>query len=242
MAALFTSKRLSRTALCAVAMSWVAACHPTSSNSDANVESSSSSNSKPLPISGVWQATDVWASKQESDGTLKPVRASSEDLKNGLWRVQIDLNSEGSGFMQGLVKCKGPADATSTPSRVKPYQALNAMFGLMNLVNLIRRTMDEFECANSPNAVLSSLVPVSPSRNFFGQPMDSVAKNLGVVGEEKSLYAVDNECRKLRGMRLVNVQNASACVGFTDATANKIRFLIIPVGEIHAIRVNMKRD
>lgn len=102
--------------------------------------------------------------------------------------------------------------------------------------------MNEVECATSANATMGSFVIVSPAKTFFGQPDPHVAKNLGVFGEAENINAVENECRRLRGARFVSVAKASACVGFTDASANNIRFLIVPAGEIYALRVNMKRD
>jgi hypothetical protein len=100
--------------------------------------------------------------------------------------------------------------------------------------------VDLLSCASSKNGTYKDLIQTTPERNLFGQPV--LAKNLGVFGEQTSGQAVENECRKLRGARFINVGGSSACVGYTDGSASKLKFLIIPNGEIYAIRVNMTRD
>lgn len=218
---------------------FLAACHPVSKDAESETLAT---RAEPLPITGTWKATGVWGSFEESAGERKAVRANAKDLQSGLWRVKLEIDSQGIGLIQGLVNCRGPINVTSTPNRIQSTSAMNAIFGLLSLPNLVKRTIDGFDCANSPEGAISSLLPVAPSGNIFGQRQNSLPKNLGVFGEGKNTSAADNECRKLRGVRFVNVKDASACVGFTDSKANNIRFLILPAGEIHVIRVNLTRD
>lgn len=217
----------------------LAACHPVGSKSASETLATTSA---PLPIIGTWKATDVWGSVEENGGERKAVRANAKDLQSGLWRVKLEIDSQGIGLIQGLVNCRGPVNVNSTPNRIQSTSVMNAIFGLLSLPNLVKRTIDGFDCAKSPDGAISSMLSVVPSGNLFGQRHTSLAKNLGVFGEGKSLHAADNECRKLRGVRFVNVKDSSACVGFTDAKANNIRFLILPPGEIYAVRVNLTRD
>jgi hypothetical protein len=218
---------------------FLAACHPVSKDAESETLAT---RAEPLPIIGTWKATDVWGSFEESAGERKAVRASAKDLQNGLWRVKLEIDSQGIGLMQGLVQCTGPTNVTSTPNRIQQASVMNAIFGLLSLPNLVKRTIDGVDCAKSPNGAISSMLSVVPSGNMFGQRHTSLPKNLGVFGEGKSISAADNECRKMRGVRFVSVKDSSACVGFTDAKANNIRFLILPPGEIYAMRVNLTRD
>jgi len=231
----------SLSALLSFALLSALACQPLTKSLDSDV-TSTSGRAKPLPIEGTFKATEVWASTEESPGVRKAVHAASDELENGLWRVKLSINSEGTGLIQGLVKCQVPGPATRTPQRLQSFQVMNALFGLLSLPHLIIQTHNDMQCASKAEGAIQSHLIVNPSRNFFGQAQTSMPKNLGLVGEVKSLHAVDNECAKLRGVRFVTIRDSSACVGFTDSTANKIRFLILPPGEIYAIRVNMVRD
>lgn len=217
----------------------IAACHPRELDSDA--QSGLQKAQKPMHISGTWQATEVWSSREEN-GQRKAMFKKSEDLKDALWRVKIDIDADGRGFMKGVVKCTGPATAKSDPKKIHSFQIINAIVGLLSLPKLIEQTKNDIDCANAVDGNISSVLGVTPSFNFLGQRQTTLPKNLGVFGEAPSLHFTDKECNSMRGVRFIVVQQASACVGFTDATANKIRFLIIPVGEIHAVRVNLTRD
>ncbi|NBX18279.1 MAG: hypothetical protein EBR09_13025 [Proteobacteria bacterium] len=216
-------------------------CYPSSTGNDA-ATLSSVSRREALPLNGTFKATQVWASSEDGFGARTAVHAKAEDLNTPLWRVRLSIDSEGSGMIQGLVKCTGPAPTTGSPSRIKPHQVLNLMFGALGMANLIRQTLDDVQCARSADGAIASLLAVNPSRNFIGNLQESLPKNLGVFGEVKSLQAADNECRKMRGFRYINVQQSSACVGFTDASANRVRFLILPPAEIYVVRVDMVRD
>lgn len=222
----------------AASMFFLAACQPAGKDSASETLATTSA---PLPITGVWHATDVWGF-EESKGVRRAVRASANELKNGLWNVKIEIDSKGSGLLQGLVNCSGAANIAATPNRVYSSSVLNTIFGLLSLPELLKSTIDGVECAKSPSGAISSFVSVRPSNDFLGRRSHSLSKNLGVFGEGKSSHAADSECRKLRGVRFVNISNSSACVGFTDSKANKIRFLIVPDGEIYATRINMTRD
>ncbi|MEY3901448.1 MAG: hypothetical protein RL189_754 [Pseudomonadota bacterium] len=217
----------------------IAACHPRELDSEA--QSGLQKSQKPLHIIGTWQATEVWSSNEEN-GQRKAVHTQADSLKDALWRVKIEIDADGRGFMKGLVKCTGPVTAMSGPKKIHSLQVINALFGLLSLPKLLEQTKNEIDCANATDRNITSVLGVSPSVNFFGQRHTTLPKNLGVFGETQSLHSADKECISMRGVRFVNVQQASACVGFSDSSANKIRFLIIPVGEIYAVRVNLKRD
>jgi hypothetical protein len=219
----------------------VTGCYQPAAGVDSGIQSNSSRKS-PLPIKGTFKATEVWASSEDNFGVRTAAHAKAADLNSPLWRVRMDIDSEGLGVMEGLSKCANRPAARATPSRIQPHQILNLMFGALGLANIIRQTKDELECVQSADGVMSNILPVGPSRNFIGQPLDTLPKNLGVFGEKKDLHAADKECRNLRGVRFINVQQSAACVGFSDASANRIRFLILPVSEIHVVRVNLVRD
>ncbi|NBW80446.1 hypothetical protein EBR21_01710 [bacterium] len=220
----------------------IVACHPLKMiSADSDVQAVGGGQT-PLPISGFWKATEAWGSQINDSGERIPLHVTANKLNAGSWRVMIDIDSQGSGLIRGLVACRGPGEATSTPNRVRPQTEVNALYGVISMVSLILKTKTEIECASSPSGAISGIVAVTPSTNFFGQPDPNVSKNLGVFGEASNVNAVENECRRLRGVRFVSIDRAAACVGFADPSANNIRFLIIPAGEIFAVRVNMKRD
>jgi hypothetical protein len=216
-------------------------CYPSSTGNNSEILSGAAKR-EALPINGTFKATQVWGSSEDGFGVRTAARAKAEDLNMPLWRVRLSLDSEGSGMIQGLVKCSGPAPTTVSPSRIKPHQVLNLMFGALGMAYLIRQTIDDVQCAQSADGAIASLLAVNPSRNFIGNLQESLPKNLGVFGEVKSLQAADTECRKMRGFRYVNVQQSSACVGFTDASANHVRFLILPPAEIFVVSVDLVRE
>lgn len=217
----------------------IAACHPRELDSAA--QSGLKKEQKPLQITGTWQATDIWTSTEEN-GQHKVLYKTSDAPRDPLWRVKIEIDADGQGFMKGLVTCTSTPIAMSTPGKVHSHQAINTIFGLLSLPKLLERSKHGIECANSADGNVTSVLGVSPSVNFFGQKQNTLPKNLGIFGETQSLHSADKECKSMRGVRFINVQQASDCVGFTDASANKIRFLAIPVGEIYALRVNLTRD
>lgn len=192
-------------------------------------------------ITGQWRTSEVWSSYDSGD-SRKAIFRREDQLKDGFWNVKTDIDANGNGYIEGVQSCQGPGVATSGPARISDFRALNVLGGIFGLLSLLKDAKEMAECVKSPTGGISSLVLVHGQKNFLNQDMNSVSKNLGVFGEKVDTHAVDNECKQLKGVRFVTIANASACVGFSDATNNKIRFLIVQPGEIYAIRVNMRRE
>lgn len=216
------------------------ACQPKIESSDLQI--ASVAQNRPLAISGTWQATEIWAFRTNQLGERTASHEKSDKLKNDFWRTVININSDGEGSLQGIAHCQGPGPANSLPNSIRSNQAFNALTGLLSLPDILNSTNDSINCAKSSGRGLATAIPVNHSRDFFGRKLSSLPKNLGVFGEKKSVTAADSECRTLRGVRFINVKDAAACVGFTDGSANQLRFLIVPPGEIFAMRVDMQRE
>ena len=114
--------------------------------------------------------------------------------------------------------------------------------GIVGGIHLISSTIDIAQCVASENGFVDAMTPVSQSSNFVGQPDPRLAKNLGFAGEGVSSTAAENECKKLLGLRFIYVNKSSACVGFRDGSANRIRFITVPPGAIYSVRVDFERD
>ncbi|NBO38608.1 hypothetical protein EBU99_08495 [bacterium] len=227
----------------ALGLTFFVACQPRADvvAQDSTVESMNTTNIR-LPIRGTWKATALKGFRHNQGNSLVPVSAQADKLSTGLWRVRLDLDSDGQGVIYGLSKCTSLSGTNSLPFNIMETSQLNGLYGILGLIRLLNRTADDVRCANSKDGNVESFVLSSPSRNFLGGEMNELAKNLGFVGEASDLKAADRVCRNLRGVRYVNIKDASSCVGFLNSAATQIRFVIIPIGEIHAVQIDMQRD
>lgn len=195
----------------------------------------------PLPVRGTFRTSEVWGFTEDDRDERKPLHAVIGDLDERVWTARFDLDSNGSGIIEGMEKCTGVARSNSTPNSIRPHQALNVLFGIMGAVGLVSRTVADVQCVAAADGIVRNMVPSNPRRNLFGKNITEFSKNLGFVGEGVSMSAADNECKRLRGWRHVNILGAETCIGFRDALANKIRLIVIRPGDIHPIRVDMVR-
>ncbi|MEY4064315.1 MAG: hypothetical protein RIR26_523 [Pseudomonadota bacterium] len=210
------------------------------SQSEGDVQSAQSLPA-PLPVRGSFRAVEIWGFTEDDRGAKKPLHAEARELEEDVWTTHFSLDSGGSGVIEGMQKCTGLSVSNSTPNSLRPQKVLNIIFGAIGAVGLVSRAADDLQCVSSENGLLKNMVPSIPMRNFFGTEFRGFSKNLGFVGEEKSMTAADNECRKLRGWRYVNIAGAETCIGFRDALANKIRLIVIRPGDIHPIRIDLDR-
>jgi hypothetical protein len=195
----------------------------------------------PLPVRGIFRTSEVWGFTEDDRGERKPLHAVIDDLDERVWTARFDLDSSGAGIIEGMEKCTGVAGTNSTPNSIRPHQALNVLFGIMGAVGFVSRTVADVQCLTASDGIVRNMVPSNPRRNLFGKNITEFSKNLGFVGEGVSMSAADNECKRLRGWRHVNILGAETCIGFRDAHAKKIRVIVIRPGEIHPIRVDMVR-
>jgi hypothetical protein len=196
-----------------------------------------------LPITGTWKATHFYGFTQNEQGQTVPLRASKAELNKESWRLRFNLDANGDGYLAGKVFCKPKAlKIQGLRDDLTGSRVLLTANGIVGGIHLLATTIEMGRCMASESGFTESLIPVNRSSNFLGQADPRLDKNLGFAGEGMSSTAAERECLTLRGVRFVTINNSSACVGFRDAQANKIRFIAVPAGEVHAVRVDFERD
>jgi hypothetical protein len=217
-------------------------CYPElSSQSDSTFQAAEAKQS--LPITGTWRATQFSGFTLDDNGHAKPLRAGKSQLNPESWRLKFDLDSQGDGLISGKIFCRTKAGLLhGVHDNLVGSRVLLTANGIVGGIHLIASAIDIAQCMASENGFIEAMTPVSRSSNFVGQPDPRLAKNIGFAGEGVSSTAAENECKKLLGLRFINVNKSSACVGFRDGSANRIRFIAVPPGAIYAVRVDFERD
>lgn len=220
----------------------VAGCSPKlSSQSDSTFQAAEAKQA--LPVIGTWRATQFSGFTLDDRGNAKPLRAEKPQLNPESWRLKFDLDSRGNGLIAGKIFCRAKAGLLrGMPSSLVGSRVLLTANGIVGGIHLIASAIDIAQCMASENGFIDTMIPVSQASNFIGQPDPRLAKNVGFAGEGVSSTSAENECKKLRGIRFINVNNSSACVGFSDGSANRVRFITVPPGAIYAVRVDFERD
>lgn len=196
-----------------------------------------------LPITGSWVTTQLWGFKKDSFGNLVRLNVTKAKLDKNSWKVEFDLNSEGNGVILGRVLCSKVGNKIEgIDSNLSGSRVLMTANGIVGGIHLIASFVEIGRCMVSDDGFIDTVVPVSRASYFFGQPHARIDRNLGFVGEATSSTAADNECRRLRGVRYINMNRSTSCIGFRDAKANQIRFIGVPLGAVHAIRVDFERQ
>ncbi len=217
-------------------------CYPElSSQSDSTFQAAEAKQA--LPITGTWRATQFSGFTLDDNGHAKPLRAGASQLNPESWRLKFDIDSRGNGLIAGKIFCRAKAGLLhGVGNSMIGSRALLTANGIVGGIHLIASAIDIAQCMASENGFIDVMTPASQSSNFVGQPDPRLAKNLGFAGEGVSSTAAENECKKLLGLRFINVNKSSACVGFRDGSANRIRFITVPPGAIYSVRVDFERD
>lgn len=220
----------------------VSGCSPKlSSQSDSTFQAAEAKQA--LPMTGTWRATQFSGFTLDDRGNAKPLRAGKPQLNPESWRLKFDLDSRGNGLIAGKIFCRAKAGLLlGVPNSLVGSRVLLTANGIVGGIHLIASAIDIAQCMASENGFIDTMIPVSQASNFIGQPDPRLAKNVGFAGEGVSSTSAENECKKLRGIRFINVNNSSACVGFSDGSANRVRFITVPPGAIYAVRVDFERD
>lgn len=198
--------------------------------------------SGPLPISGVWQGVGLLGFKEESSGQVVPIQAGRSDLAGEACRVNLKVDALGNGTMRGMTLCRAdPKKLTGSTSILTGGGALLLANGLFGGISLIAEIATMSRCVRSQTGFIETIIPLARATDFFGHARRSLDRNIGYAGMSPSLHAAENDCKSLRGVRFVSIQNSSACVGFSDAYAKRLKFIIIPTGKIRAVRVDFEK-
>jgi len=211
-------------------------------NASNDSELSAALTSGPLPVTEVWQGVSLYGYKEETNGQVVPVQAGKSELAEDAWRVNFKLVQLGNGTMRGLLLCRAdPRKLAGSKHSLAGGGALVLANGLFGGISLIAELATMSRCAQSKNGYIETIIPLNRASNFFGHPRQTLDKNIGFAGQVPSLYAAEKECRMLQGVRFVSIQNSSACVGFSDPYAKKLRFIIIPAGKIRAVKADFEK-
>lgn len=220
------------------------ACYSPRANStgnDSDVQSAQRSGA--LPITGTWRATHFYGFTRDDSGSIVPLRATQAELNKESWRLQFKIDSAGDGYLSGKAFCRlKPTKINALRDDLTGSRVLLTANGIVGGIHLLATTIEMGRCMASESGFTETIVPVNRASNFLGQPDPRLDKNLGFAGEGISTSAAEKECRTLRGVRFITVNNSAGCIGFRDSLANKIRFIVVPAGEVHAVRVDFERD
>ena len=196
----------------------------------------------PLPVSGLWQGVALFGFKEDSNGKTVPVHVGRAELSADAWKVNFTIDPLGNGHMQGQIVCRTESKKlVGAVGSVTGSGALLLADGFLGGLILFAELATLARCAHSKNGYIETVILLNRSSDFFGKPRQTLDKNIGFAGQTPSLYAAEKECRMLRGVRFVSIQNSSACVGFSDPYAKKLRFIIIPAGKIRAVKVDFEK-
>lgn len=188
---------------------------------------------RPLPITGDWALVSFKTYSGEWEGR-KPVTLSFSRYDPD-YTGRFELDTRGQGFIEGLARCKPKADFM-----LHSYQPSNAFTALVFFYHAASAAAEGLQCAAEP--VRRKSLVVLPHHDWLGRPAKGLDKNLGVFGEGGR--SADAECRSLRGWRIVQFPESKtvACVGFSDGSADRLRMLIQPAGEIYVSRADYVRN
>jgi len=194
-----------------------------------NSESSAESVRAGLPIVGTWVAELYQGYFYHAPSERKTVRLEGSELRPELWQLESNLDASGQGYLKTMIECKSSAAKAETAVSVIP--APRGIFLFPSGVDI-------------RNCDLGKQVETHERLNIYSIGEAALPRNLGLDGKVDSLVKT---CSKLRGHRYINQTalnprlGASGCIGFADAEANKLSLLLVPRGEVHAVRVDFRR-
>lgn len=192
---------------------------------DSSVESTRAG----LPIVGTWVAELYQGYYYDAPNERTTVRLEGKQLRPELWQLESNVDESGQGYLKTMLECKsGAAKAENVGSGIP---APRGIFLFPSGVDI-------------RNCDMGKQVETHERLNFYSMREAALPRNLGLDGKLDSLV---KNCSKLRGHRYINYSGlnprlgASGCIGFADAEANKLSLLLVPRGEVHAIRVDFRR-
>jgi hypothetical protein len=181
-----------------------------------------------------WKGHAVEGYYGSSVQTNVPVERTFTGTEPG-GRVRFDLKPGGDGRITALKGCEikilGPEDVASPPSK-NPVQAV-----VKALTPVFQLAWNAYQCSKGPR---ETTVFAFQRRGFFGGPNDQLWANAGVFGE-KPQKSANEECKRLWGVRYVDVGQSAVCIGFADPQAKTVRMLVQRPREIYVQRLDLER-
>ena len=194
------------------------------------VENSTQSLSSGLPIVGTWVADSYQGYFFDAMNTRRKVSLSKDQMRTDDWLIETKLDAFGNGVVKTLFECaptanQNPKEANGIPSP----RSFNMFPNALHFKQCDNGQKVNFHQSHMITAVEERVVP----------------RNLGLDGNVNSLL---NECSSLRGLRFITQKldmqfrsGSTGCIGFADASANQLTMLLVPMGEIHAVRLDFRR-
>jgi hypothetical protein len=204
-----------------------AACAPIKKT---GTDSSVSSTNRNLPVVGSWIAESYDGYFAERNGEIKSVHLVTEHLRVNDWQLESQLDSNGNGYLKTKIDCKLAAGRrVETSSGIPVPRSFKVFPDALQL-----RTCDN-----------GQPVEHHQTHTVIAAQKKSVPRNLGIHGVERSLSDL---CSELRGSRFIRQETgflrnsgSTGCVGFADAAAQKLSMIVVPDGEIYALRIAFRR-
>jgi hypothetical protein len=213
--------------LCAALALNCFACAPRKST---DAESSAASVASGLPIVGTWVPDSYVGYFYTPSNERKKVMLEREQLRPEDWQIESDIDSTGNGYIKTKVDCKPNIDGSAKEMSGIPAPRSLGLFP----DSLKLRTCDN-----------GKKVEFHQSHTVLSVARNSVPRNMGVDGKAQSLL---ESCSQLRGYRFIKNHTAfnsmigsTGCIGFADSSASRLSLLLVPMGEIHAVRIDFKR-
>ncbi|MBM3380815.1 MAG: hypothetical protein FJY29_00010 [Betaproteobacteria bacterium] len=205
----------------------LSACAPGSNADQVSLTASASSG---LPIIGSWSPESYvgysyTAMNERENAILEVERLRSED-----WQIESNIDSSGNGYLKTKISCKPNSEALEKKVAGIPSP----------------RSLGLFPDAGKLR-ICDSGKPIEHHQNHtvLAISRTAVPRNLGVDGKPQSLL---ESCSRLRGHRFIRHHTAfnarlgsTGCIGFADSAATRLSMLLVPMGEIHAVRIDFKR-
>lgn len=197
-------------------------------------ESSTASTSKALPIVGTWIAESYNGYFYDPQKKRVNEKLDRENLRTSDWKMISKIDSDGTGYITTRIECLA-----------KPSKASPQMSGIR-----VPAGFDLFpDALKLKSCDAGKEVRSEETRIVMGIRRNSLPANLGLDGKKDSLL---RECDKLRGLRFIQTQTSynylklavagsMGCIGFADSLATKLTLLVVPLNEVHAIKVDFSR-
>jgi hypothetical protein len=216
------------------------ACKPQQKNTSAEAASVSVSDSR-IAVRGTFGLMSLDSFKQQENGETIPVGQKFDAMASEN-RAEFELDSSGDGIISGMGQCVlSDFTAKRQASSIVGNSAWDGLKGGVGAVYLLVQIMGMLDCVKHPPGTLyKQSISVRTEYDLLGREVHTLSKNIGFAGGEKR--DATRECKTMRGTRHVFIaERASACIGFEDAEAKKLKIIMVKNGDIYAIRIRMTR-
>lgn len=206
---------------------FVASSAPKKVNS---AESDVLSASKGLPIIGTWSPVSYDGYYYTQDRSRQRVSLSAERLRPDDWTLESKIDSNGNGYIKTKIDCRAEKKtALNKPPGIPSPRSLGLFPNSLHL-----RSCDIGKSVKEDRDYI--IISIAPG---------NIPRSARLQQNDKSLL---ESCSLLRGLRFIQHTSShgrylgfKGCIGFTDSKANQIALMLIPLHEIHPVRIDFKR-